>query len=78
MGTTEDVDIARWDKDNGFVVVTRDSDYVTHARRPLGCKVIWVRIGNCRTAVIHDLLRREAIRIQKFGDNAIETLLFLR
>jgi predicted nuclease of predicted toxin-antitoxin system len=65
-------------KGSGFTVVTKDSDFLAHARVPLECKVVWVRLPNCSTAKIHDLLRRVAIRIRHFGDDPHSTLLMLR
>ena len=49
-----------WDhaRSNGFVIVSKDSDFnqmaFLHGAPP---KVIWLRIGNCTTQQIEQLLR---------------------
>lgn len=78
LGRARDGEIAAHAKAAGFVVVTKDSDFLAHARAPLECKVIWVRLPNCSTAKVHDLLRRLAIRIRHFNDDPHSTLLMLR
>jgi predicted nuclease of predicted toxin-antitoxin system len=78
MGHAADDEIAAHAKRAGFVVVTKDSDFLAHARAPLQCKVVWVRLPNCSTAKVGDLLRRFAIRIRHFGDDPHSTLLMLR
>lgn len=78
LGAATDAEIAAHAKGAGFTVVTKDSDFLAHARVPLECKVVWVRLPNCSTAKIHDLLRRVAIRIRHFGNDPHSTLLMLR
>jgi predicted nuclease of predicted toxin-antitoxin system len=78
MGCESDADIAAHAKQRGFIVVTKDSDFLIHAAAPLQCKVVWVRLPNCSTAKVHDMLRRFAIRIRYFGDDEHATLLMLR
>ncbi len=64
--------------EKGFVVVTKDDDFVSMALL-LGPppKVIEVRLGNCRTSSVADLLRREADQVLAFGLSANEALLVL-
>lgn len=65
LSTSAD-DRAIWDfaRDNGFTIVTKDDDFVQRSllfgHPP---KVIWIRLGNCRTEdvakllnVVHDAL----------------------
>ncbi len=78
LGVALDAKIAGYAKDNGFIVATKDSDFLAHARAPLQCKVVWIRLPNCSTAKVHDLLRRFAIRIRYFADDKHSTLLMLR
>ena len=61
-----------WDyaKKNDFMIVSKDSDM--HDRSLLfgyPPKVIWVRSGNCSTAQVEKLLRRELPAIKKFHED---------
>lgn len=54
-------------KANGFVVVSKDSDF--HERSFLlgfPPKVIWLRVGNCPTAMIEQILRDNFTVIVQF------------
>jgi len=69
-----------WDyaKDNDFVVVSKDSDF--HQRSlVLGSppKVIWVRLGNCSTADVEQLLRHYEDSIKEFDDDSEAAFLSL-
>lgn len=55
--STEDKDIWSFAKSNGFAIVTKDDDFeqrsILFGHPP---KVVWIRLGNCRTADIAELL----------------------
>ena len=59
-----DLEVWRYAKDNGFVIVSKDSDFyelsLIHGTPP---KVIWLQVGNVSKAAIMKLLldRREGI-----------------
>ena len=77
-GLAEVTDRALWEfaKANGFAIVTQDGDFAELAAL-LGSppKVIWLRTGNQMTAVIADLLRRQAEAIRSFeGDDSAACL----
>ena len=59
-GMADHGDLAIWEyaRTNGFVIVTKDADYLTIGAR-LGHppKVVRIGLGNCPTAVVADLLR---------------------
>ena len=58
MDFEEDINIWKYALDNGFVIVTRDSDYnelITLKGFPP--KVIWIKRGNCSTKQIESILR---------------------
>lgn len=62
FGRKSDSNIWAYARANGFTILTKDSDF---AERTLvdatGPKVVWLRIGNCTTdEVLELLLRREA------------------
>jgi predicted nuclease of predicted toxin-antitoxin system len=52
-----DRDIWLYAKENGFVIVTKDDDF-HQISTLLGSppKVVWIRLGNCRTADVASLL----------------------
>jgi predicted nuclease of predicted toxin-antitoxin system len=57
-------------KDNGFILVSQDSDFAdmaAHYGHPP--KVIWLRCGNQPVATIEALLRRHANNIAEFDKN---------
>jgi predicted nuclease of predicted toxin-antitoxin system len=64
--------------ENGFTIVSKDSDFdqirLVRGHPP---KVIWVRLGNCTTPVIEDLLRTQSPVIHTFAESATESLLIL-
>lgn len=51
----------------GFVIVSKDTDFqqraLLYGHPP---KVIWVRLGNCTTTAVADLLRTRAADVQAF------------
>jgi predicted nuclease of predicted toxin-antitoxin system len=51
-----------------FILVTRDEDFVTlSVLRGAPPKVIWLNVGNARTAAIEFLLRARAGDIERFA-----------
>ena len=75
---TRAADTAIWDfaRTNGFLIATKDAWFFQRslvAGHPP--KIIWIRTGNCPARRIEELLRRNAIRIQRFAeDNLIAYL----
>jgi predicted nuclease of predicted toxin-antitoxin system len=69
-----------WDhaRTNGFVIVSKDSDFRERSYvEGFPPKIIWLDVGNAGTVAIADLLRRERQRIEKFGDQEETSLLIL-
>jgi predicted nuclease of predicted toxin-antitoxin system len=53
----------------GFVVVTKDDDFRQRAfLRGAPPKVLWLRVGNCRTEEVATLLRERHAEILRFAD----------
>lgn len=58
-----------WDYagEHGFAIVTKDADFRQRSflsgHPP---KIIWVRLGNCSTSAIAELLRKRAADIEEF------------
>ena len=62
----------------GFIVMSKDSDFqqrrLLHGAPP---RCIWLRIGNCSTNEIANLVRKHAADIQEFAKRAGESYLVL-
>ena len=80
-GLTQASDAALWDyaRQNGFVIVSADSDFydfaITIGPPP---KVIWLRGCDYPTATVEKLLRSEAIRIAEFEKDSEQAVLVLQ
>ncbi|MDQ6626516.1 MAG: DUF5615 family PIN-like protein [Verrucomicrobiota bacterium] len=74
----EDITIWRYAQENGFVLVSKDSDFqqqsFLHGHPP---KFIWLRVGNCSTARVAEVLRRYATAMRLFAQDAVESHLML-
>jgi predicted nuclease of predicted toxin-antitoxin system len=78
FGRTSDPHLWLFAKANGYVFVTKDSDFAELAvLRGTPPKVIWLRIGNCKTAAVERTLRRNVERIQAFVDDPEQIVLEL-
>lgn len=69
-----------WDyaKDNDFMIVSKDADMhdlsLLFGNPP---KVVWLRLGNCSTAQVENLLRRDFDVIKLFYEDEQVSLLVL-
>lgn len=66
LGLDQAPDAVLWERarQDGYTIVTKDSDFSDMSvLRGFPPKVIWIRLGNCTTRQIEDLLRdnREAV-----------------
>jgi len=80
FGLTGNDDEAIWQLalNQSFVIVSKDSDFLHKSLlRGHPPKVIQLRIGNCSTRHIHELLVREEHTIKKFLNNPNEALLII-
>lgn len=76
-GASDD-EIWRYAQENGFVIVSKDSDFSQRsALRGNPPKVIWLRVGNCTTARAEFVLRNAAERLRAF-ENESEGCLVLK
>lgn len=66
--TSDDREIWDFAAQNGFAIVSKDDDFeqrsILLGHPP---KVIWIRLGNCRTADIENLLKSSVKVIEKFN-----------
>ena len=62
-----DEEVWRFALENGFAIVTKDSDFSERSVLA-GCppKVIWLRIGNCKTVQAELALRNNSSEIKAF------------
>jgi len=78
LGRADDRQVWKHAKDNGFCIVSKDSDYydlsVLYGHPP---KVIWLRLGNCTTREIFECLRNHQATIDEFGADAGGSVLLI-
>lgn len=78
LGSADDIVIWHYAKDNGFAIVSKDSDFQERSIL-LGYppKVIWLRATNCTSAAIETLLRGALSGITRFLEADKESCLIL-
>lgn len=70
MDRADDREVWNHAQNNGFTIVTRDSDYnEVLTLRGFPPKVIWVRRGNCSANEIEAMLRSHLTDIQALNDD---------
>jgi predicted nuclease of predicted toxin-antitoxin system len=78
LGSADDTAIWQYAKDNGFTIVSKDSDFqersVLRGHPP---KIIWLRATNCTSAEIERLLRTAAPVVARFIQEDEESCLVL-
>jgi len=78
MKATNDPEVWNYAKDNSLIIVSKDADMhdlsLVFGNPP---KVIWVRLGNCSTLQVENLLRRDFKAIQSFSKDEGLSLLAL-
>ncbi len=57
MESSSDMDIWRYASENGFIVVSKDEDFLTLVSKTPTAKLIWVRLGNCRRSYLLDAFK---------------------
>ena len=78
MKATDDPIVWDYAKDNGFMIVSKDADMhdlsLVFGNPP---KVIWLRLGNCSTRQVEELLRLDFDVIKLFYKDENVSLLIL-
>ena len=78
LAHTDDRTISEWGKQHGFTLVSKDTDFyhrsIIFGHPP---KFIWLRVGNCPTRLILDLLRSQHALIRDFIQSEAESLFVL-
>ncbi len=76
LADSRDRDICRHAELQGLIIISKDEDFIYIAKqREAKIKVIWVRLGNCRTAALLAAFERSWPRIESLlrgGDRIIE------
>jgi predicted nuclease of predicted toxin-antitoxin system len=76
LGDVLDRDICRYAEVQGFIIISKDEDFFYFAKQPgARIKVIWVRLGNCRTSALLAAFEKSWPRIEsclRSGDQIIE------
>jgi predicted nuclease of predicted toxin-antitoxin system len=78
MKATDDPIVWEYAKNNGFMIVSKDADMhdlsLVFGNPP---KVVWVRLGNCSTRQVENLLRQHFEAIKLFSEDGFVSLLVL-
>lgn len=70
LDESTDQDIWSFAKENGFTIVTKDSDFnEMRLLKGFPPKVIWLRTGNCRVSHIERIIRDRFIILREFYHN---------
>jgi predicted nuclease of predicted toxin-antitoxin system len=79
LSATPDIDIWEFAKRNGFVLLTKDRDFV-NLSLTLGAppKVVLLETGNCSTIEVERIVRSNAIRFAELELDPVRALLILR
>ncbi len=77
LDTAEDSIVWQYARDNDFIVVTKDADFSDLISvRGFPPKVIWIRLGNCKTNDVEFLIRSHVKEIEIFSnDNSLGILI---
>jgi predicted nuclease of predicted toxin-antitoxin system len=76
---TPDADIWEYAKRHGFALVTKDRDFASLSLAwGAPPKVILLQTGNCSTAEVIAILRKNAVRLSEFEKDVQRSLLVLR
>ncbi len=81
VGLTRDDDERIWQlaKDEGFIIVTKDNDFLARALvRGHPPQIVHICLGNASTRQLADLLRTRADEIEKFVAASTESVFMLR
>lgn len=64
LATATDLQIWQLAKLEGRIVISKDQDFIILAKRPQESgRLLWIRLGNCRTTELISRLNREWLRI---------------
>ena len=68
LDTAEDSIVWQYARENNFIVVTKDADFSELISiRGFPPKVIWIRLGNCKTNDIENIIRSHSQEIEQLS-----------
>jgi predicted nuclease of predicted toxin-antitoxin system len=74
----EDAAIVKWAGRNDYSIISKDTDfYQTSLALGYPRKFIWLRVGNCSTSLVVDLIRLREDVIREFIRSEAESVLIL-
>ena len=78
LSDASDTQVWGYARSNGYTIISKDIDFYQRSL-VLGFppKVIWVRLGNCSTAAVEQLLREHLATVEQFEADATTTFLAL-
>lgn len=78
LDQSSDLEVWRYAHDNDFVIVSKDADFSELSLlRGYPPKLIWLRLGNCTTKEIEELLRANFTAIKQMNRDAAVGILSL-
>ena len=78
LGSADDEAVWQYAKDNGFAIVSKDSDFQERSvLRGFPPKIIWLRAPNCSSTEIEKLLRNAVAAVTRFIEEDQESCLVL-
>lgn len=66
LGSTADENIWQFAIENSLVVVSKDSDFIDMALYTAGARLLLLRVGNCSTDRLKDVMDKNSERIKLF------------
>ena len=77
LDTAEDSIVWQYARENNFIVVTKDADFSELISiRGFPPKVVWIRLGNCKTNDVENIIRLHSQEIKQFSlDNNLGILI---
>jgi len=79
MAEASDEDVWAYAAEHGYVIVSKDTDFINRALlRGHPPKVIYLKVGNCSSKTVRDILLSRLADILDFLDDPIESLLMLQ
>jgi predicted nuclease of predicted toxin-antitoxin system len=78
LESADDREVWDYARSRGLAIVTKDWDFVElSSLRGQPPKVIWLRLGNCSTANVEDVLRRRHLALLRFEADETTSLLVI-
>ena len=76
LADADDAQICRYAEAHDFIIISKDEDFIYHANKPTAkVRVVWVRLGNCRTPKLLAAFERSWQEIEtclEAGDRIVE------